>query len=218
MQAGAKRPVLLLDVMETLVHEPAFVELPAFFGLTPRELFGELHPTSWVEFECGTIDEATLLQRFFRDGRAFDHGGLKACMQAGYRWLEGMESLLGELVEAGCEMHALSNYPPWYRLIEQRLALSRFLRWSFVSCDTGVRKPDRGAYVGAAESLGVSPQECLFIDDRRRNCEAAGRIGAPSRANRIAVARPLPMVSPGVWPAPTTMAFLPSNRMVILPY
>src|SRR4051812_17367139 len=32
---------------------------------------------------------------------------------------------------------------------------------------------------------------------------------APSRANRIAVALPLPMVSPGVWPPPTTIATLP---------
>src|ERR1035441_439859 len=30
----------------------------------------------------------------------------------------------------------------------------------------------------------------------------------PSRAKRMAVARPLPIVSPGVWPAPTTMATL----------
>src|SRR5262249_10028272 len=32
---------------------------------------------------------------------------------------------------------------------------------------------------------------------------------APSRANRIAVALPLPIVSPGVWPPPTTIATLP---------
>ena len=43
---------------------------------------------------------------------------------------------------------------------------------------------------------------------------------APSRANRIAMARPLPIVSPilsgaWVWPAPTMMAVLPASRPFI---
>src|SRR6185369_12559420 len=36
---------------------------------------------------------------------------------------------------------------------------------------------------------------------------------APSRAKVRAVARPLPMPSPGLWPAPTTMATLSLRRM-----
>src|SRR6202047_1579226 len=36
---------------------------------------------------------------------------------------------------------------------------------------------------------------------------------APSRAKRKAVARPLPMPSPGLWPAPTTTAILSLSRM-----
>ena len=36
---------------------------------------------------------------------------------------------------------------------------------------------------------------------------------APSRAKRIAVARPLPTVSPGVCPAPMTTAIFPSSRL-----
>ncbi len=39
---------------------------------------------------------------------------------------------------------------------------------------------------------------------------------APSRANRSAVARPLPMAVPGVCPAPMTIAVLPSSRMAFL--
>src|SRR5690349_9126773 len=38
---------------------------------------------------------------------------------------------------------------------------------------------------------------------------------APSRANVRAVARPLPMPSPGLWPAPTTMATLSCRRMSV---
>ena len=47
-----------------------------------------------------------------------------------------------ELRDAGVAMHTLSNYAPWYRQIEQRLGLSRYLPWTFVSCETGSRKPE----------------------------------------------------------------------------
>ena len=45
------RPVLLFDVMDTLVYEPFHHEMPAFFGLSFDELMAAKHPTAWVEFE-----------------------------------------------------------------------------------------------------------------------------------------------------------------------
>ncbi|KAL9259972.1 Flavin mononucleotide hydrolase 1, chloroplatic-like protein [Drosera capensis] len=33
------------------------------------------HPTAWVEFEKGLIDEVELAKKFFKDGRQFDLGG-----------------------------------------------------------------------------------------------------------------------------------------------
>ena len=94
-----------------------------------------------------------------------------------YRFLDGIEPLLGELSAAGVPMHALSNYPVWFEMIEARLGLSRYLRWSFVSCRTGVRKPDPEAFLGAARALGVAPSRCLFVDDREKNCAGARAVG-----------------------------------------
>jgi HAD superfamily hydrolase (TIGR01509 family) len=62
-------------------------------------------------------------------------------------------------------------------MIEAKLRLSRYLKWSFVSCITGVRKPDRQAFLGAAAALQVTPDQCLFIDDRSRNIQAAREVG-----------------------------------------
>lgn len=168
-----RRPILLFDVMDTLVHEPFYREIPAFFGLSLEELIAEKHPAAWVEFELGRLSEAQFLASFFRDGRDFDRIGFVRAVRAAYRWLPGMEPLLGALAARGYAIHALSNYPEWYRLIDERLALSRFLEWSFVSCRTGVRKPDARAFVDAAATLGVEPAQCLFVDDREANCAAA---------------------------------------------
>lgn len=167
----------MFDVMETLVTEPFFTAVPQFFGMTLDELLVAKHPTSWIDFEEGRITESEYFNRFFHDGRPVDGDKLKRCMRQAYGWIDGMEELLADTRSAGYEIHAFSNYSIWYQLIDEALNLSRYLSWTFVSCATGVRKPDPRAYLGVEKALGVTPTECLFIDDRTENVEAAIRIG-----------------------------------------
>ena len=172
------RPLLLLfDVLDTLVYNPFNKEIPAYFGLTQSELLEQKHPTAWVEFESGVIDETEYFRRYFSDQRSFDHLEFKRVVCAAYRFVDGAELLLRDLSDQGIEMHALSNYPIWFRDIEEKLRLSRFLEWSFVSCLTGVRKAAAEAYLGATRALDRPPQTCLFIDDSIVNCLAAEAAG-----------------------------------------
>lgn len=166
--------------MDTLVRDPFFTRMPSYFGLTLDELVAQKHPTAWRDFELGRIDEEELYLRFFRDGRHIDGPGLKRHMTEGYAWLDGMEELMRGLHGRGVRMHALSNYPIWIDLCDVQLGLSRFLSLRFVSCRTGTRKPSPEAYLGACAMLGVSPGECLFVDDRETNCEGARAVGMPA--------------------------------------
>lgn len=177
MANTARRPILLFDVMETLVTEPYLVEMPAFFGMTSAELRAALNFDCWIEFEYGRINEAEYLTGSFLDRRAVDGDALLQYVKQAYRWLDGMEALVNELKQAGFQVHAFSNYPVWYRLIEERLQLSRYLSWTFVSCLTGLRKPEPEAYLNAATTLGVSPSDCLFVDDRPVNVDGARSVG-----------------------------------------
>lgn len=174
--SGSPR-VVLFDVMDTLVRDPFYEEMPAFFGCTLEELLAAKSPTAWVDFELGRIDEAEYHRRAFRDGRVYDGAALLAHMVRAYTWLEGTEALLAELRARGTAMHALSNYPSWYRALDEKLGLSRYLPWTFVSCRTGHRKPAVDAYLGPARQLGLSPAELLFVDDREGNCRAAAALG-----------------------------------------
>ena len=88
-----------------------------------------------------------------------------------------MEDLLTELHRDGFSIYALSNYPIWYEMIEEKLSLSRFLTWDFVSCRTGFRKPDPEAYLVVTQKLGVAASDCFFIDDRQENVDAAIELG-----------------------------------------
>lgn len=168
---------ILWDVMDTLVVDPFRDVMPAFFGLTLEQFLAQKHPTAWGRFERSQLTEAEFLATFFTDGRSYDSAGFKAIVRDSYRWIEGIEPLLAALSARGVPMHTLSNYPEWYAWIEERLGISRYVRWSFVSCHTGFRKPEPEAYELAARELGMPAHEVLFIDDRQKNCDGARATG-----------------------------------------
>jgi HAD superfamily hydrolase (TIGR01509 family) len=169
--------IILWDVMDTLVRDPFRDAMPGFFGMTLAQMLEAKHPDAWLRFERGELSEPEFLRDFFRDGRAYDHAAFKACIGAAYAWIDGIPQLLAALQAHSHAMHVLSNYPEWHALIEQRLGLSRYVPWTFVSCRLGLRKPDPEIYRRAARELSASPADCLFIDDRARNCAAARAVG-----------------------------------------
>lgn len=94
-----------------------------------------------------------------------------------------MEALLTRLAGANIEMHAMSNYPMWFKDLDARLHLSRILPWTFVSCSgpmQGQRKPDAAAFDAVVARLHAgrtSQLELTLIDDRLPNVEAAEGAG-----------------------------------------
>ncbi|MED6224698.1 Flavin mononucleotide hydrolase 1, chloroplatic [Stylosanthes scabra] len=172
-----KLPILMFDIMDTLVRDPFYEDVPAFFRMSLKELLDCKNPTTWLEFEKGLIDEMELARKFFKDGRDIDLEGLKSCMRSGYSYIEGIEQLLLSLKQNNYEMHAFTNYPVWYQFIEDKLELSKYLSWTFCSCTYGKRKPDTKFFIEALEHLKVDPANCIFVDDRKKNVEAAIEVG-----------------------------------------
>lgn len=176
----ASSPILLFDIMDTVVHDPFRDELLELLDMELETFLEVADPTAWAEFERHEIDEATFVDRLFEERDPPDPDSLRRTLREAYRFVDDMEALLECLAEEGYEIHALSNYPIWYRIIEEELELSRFLSWTFVSWKTGYRKPDPGAYEHALDTLGVRGGHCLFVDNRTENCEAARECGLPA--------------------------------------
>ena len=175
-----KPSAIFLDIMETVVTEPFLEVMPRYFNMSASEFLAQKDPRSWIEFEHGHINEAQYFATFFSDRRKIDGKGLKEAMRDAYGWLPGMESLLSSLKESGFPLYALSNYSTWYLMIDDKLQLSRYLNWDFVSCKTGHRKPDQEAYLGPASVLDLKPSQILFIDDRQVNIDGAQHVGLQS--------------------------------------
>jgi hypothetical protein len=55
-----KLPILLFDIMDTIVRDPFYKDIPAFFQMSFNQLIDSKHPTAWIEFEKGLIDEVKI--------------------------------------------------------------------------------------------------------------------------------------------------------------
>jgi epoxide hydrolase-like predicted phosphatase len=53
-----------------------------------------------------------------------------------------------------------------------------------ISGDVGMHKPEPAIYMLGAERLGLRPEECVFVDDLRENCQGAEEIGMTAVLHR----------------------------------
>lgn len=91
---------------------------------------------------------------------------------------EDMVKMANDLRPRGFKTAILSNMPPDFRTW-----LDVGVRWlptfdhHTYSCELGVVKPDVGIYEHCVQGLALEPAQCLFIDDREVNIEAAHKLG-----------------------------------------
>jgi len=72
----------------------------------------------------------------------------------------------------------LSNHAKeWSEYMKQRFDLFKSFDQIIFSCDIGLRKPDPKSYQIALERLHCDPNECVFVDDKMRNTDAAEKLG-----------------------------------------
>lgn len=169
-------PILVTDVLDTLVADPFFNGMSTYFGFPSfQDFIAAKTPDLWVQFELGNVSEDYVARNFFRDGRNIDLLAFKRFLKSSYQLLPGIHSMLLSLQHSGIDVHLCSNYPVWADLIEESLQLtSKYaVNWTFVSGREGVRKPDPAAYMRVAENAGVDIASCILLDDREANCDGA---------------------------------------------
>ena len=53
-----------------------------------------------------------------------------------------------------------------------------------ISGEVGLNKPDAAIYELGAQRVGLPPEECVFVDDLRENCEGAEAVGMTAVLHR----------------------------------
>jgi FMN phosphatase YigB (HAD superfamily) len=103
-------------------------------------------------------------------------------------WPE-MESLVEEVLTAGHRAYLASNTDPihWAYLASCIGVLQR-MDGIFLSFETGLLKPDPTFFRALLERFGLAAADCVYLDDRADNVEAARSLGIRGCVHTDAVA------------------------------
>lgn len=92
----------------------------------------------------------------------------------GHRLSAGLFELLHASRARGFGLACLSNdVSEWSLLLREHFGLTEYFDHWCISGDMGIRKPSAGAYQSVLDLTGAAASNCLLIDDRQRNVDAA---------------------------------------------
>ena len=77
-------------------------------------------------------------------------------------------------VRVGCISNDVAGWAAWLRV---RHGFEGLITPWITSAEVGSRKPDRAIYDRACQAAAVSPRECVVVDDREPNLDAARQLG-----------------------------------------
>ncbi len=111
-------------------------------------------------------------------GREIAFVDFSEALWAGLAPNEPMISLMASLRSEGYKMGLLTNnVREWEHRWRAMAPIEEIFEVVVDSAFVGMRKPDPEIYELTVSRLGVPAEECLFVDDLKRNCEAAAAAG-----------------------------------------
>ncbi len=154
------------------------------FGFEPEveERVGKAtvaHPF-WNEMDRGKLNEQELLEGFIRNDpevesqirQVFQNlGGILLKADYAIPWVQ-------ELKRAGYQVLVLSNFSEKVgRENPDAMGFMEYVDGGILSCRDGLIKPDPAIYQLLIDRYGLTPEECVFLDDLPANVEAAAGLG-----------------------------------------
>ena len=152
-----------------------------------EQLFGSRDPESirtyWEKYDMNEITDQEIEAYCYTHFPA-DRKALEWFFAVPSEWCVYMSDLadtIGRMKKKGYHIYLLSNYPE--RLWREHLKNAPFrqdLDGAVVSWQERCGKPEKRFYRALFDRYGLLPDECLFLDDRRDNTEAAEQLGMQS--------------------------------------
>lgn len=170
----------------------AFNRLEAERGL-PRDFVRRVNAAdpdgnAWARFERAEIDAAAFDCLFAAEARALGHElegeAVLAVIAGAVR--PAMVAALDRLKVNGFALGCITNNVPSgkgagmarsFAKAEEVAAIMARFDHVIESSKVGVRKPDPAIYRMMCDALGVSPDQCVYLDDLGINCKPAAALG-----------------------------------------
>jgi epoxide hydrolase-like predicted phosphatase len=134
--------------------------------------------------ETGELTEGEFESKFGRRLGLKDPEGLIDSMFEGMQPDVAMVGACKELRGSGMLTGLISN--SWSTDHYDRQLLAELFDTAVISAEVHMHKPQPEIYRLAADRLEVRPEECIFVDDLRENCEGAEAVGMTAILHRNA--------------------------------
>jgi 2-haloacid dehalogenase len=182
MRGAAGAQVVVFDLGGVLIDwNPRYLYRQLIEDEAAMELFlTEVCHSAWNEEQdrgrtfAAAVEEA-----------AARHPGQRALIEAyHHRWDEmlagpiaGTVQILAELRQAGCELHALTNWSvEKFPIARERYDFLTWFESILVSGEVGLIKPDPRIFQLLLERIGRKADACVYIDDNAKNVAAAAAL------------------------------------------
>lgn len=146
------------------------------FREDPRAL-GELR-----KLEKGEVTEEEFAQRFGPIVGVSDTDGLVDRLFAGMEPDEAMIGAVRKARSGGVRTGLISN--SWGHGRYDRSTFPELFDGVVISGEVGLHKPEPEIFELGADKVGLAPDDCVFVDDLRENCEGAEAIGMTALLHR----------------------------------
>ncbi len=144
------------------------------FGAAAPGGVNPIHALERGEISAAEFERGLAARLLTLDGVAPAAEGLLTRMFAAFQPVEEMHDMLRQIRGAGLTTCLLSNswgneYPrtTWEGLFDEIV----------ISGEVGMRKPEPRIFQHALDLVGLSPEQCVFIDDIEANIQAARALG-----------------------------------------
>jgi putative hydrolase of the HAD superfamily len=176
--------VLMTDVPLKQIAE----ELSENSPLSEEEIHAHLYPTEhWNLLTLGKITENEYWDTFLQATRInADKKRLRDKVRSSLHPLKHAAATIRSMKNR-YKLAILSNHAKeWSEYMKQKFDLFQSFNPIIFSCDVGLRKPDLKIYEITLEKLKgdvqgptvrFTPEECILVDDKKRNTDAAEKLG-----------------------------------------
>ncbi len=164
---------IVLDMYGVIVKQTGDDFVPyvqqTFPDLKPEEIY-----TPWFKADAGEITSLEVWKSL-----GFE-GDLEQIEKDYLDTIELNESFLdfAATVSKHYKMAIISNDSSrWSKYLREKFDINKYFDVISISGDLKIEKPDKRIFQLTIEQLGCKAEECLYIDDREGNLEAAGKMG-----------------------------------------
>lgn len=140
------------------------------------------HPTMWNEFDRSLMSDEEIIARCIERAPEYEQEIrllfsktelLVEEYEYSYNWIQGLKN-------QGYQVYLLSNYGKTsFEAARKhgRLSFLPLVDGGVISYEVKMVKPEPGIYQALLEKYNLKAEECVFLDDKAENIEAAKQLG-----------------------------------------